>query len=54
MNDETLGYKQELICALNRLTNYGMSVSAFCSCDSVAVFFTYDLTAGGPVAMVLD
>ncbi|CAF1028309.1 unnamed protein product [Adineta ricciae] len=50
MTDETLDYKQELTRALNRLTNYGMVVSAFCSCDSVAVLFAYDLTAGDPMS----
>jgi amino acid transporter len=56
MNDETglqsLGYKQELTRSLNRLTNYGMTLSALSSWVGVALLFGYGLVTGGPVVMV--
>lgn len=56
MNDaiglEHLGYKQELTRSLNRLTNYGMTLSVVSISSGITSLFGYGLITGGPVVMV--
>ncbi|CAF0904322.1 unnamed protein product [Adineta steineri] len=57
MNDdaarlESLGYKQELTRTLNRLTNYGFTLSAISITSGVTSMFAYGMTTGGPIIMV--
>jgi amino acid transporter len=49
---QSLGYKQELTRGLNRLTNYGMSLSVISITSGLSSLFSYGMITGGPVVMI--
>jgi len=49
---QSLGYKQELVRTLTRLTNYGMTLSVVSISSGITSMFAYGLVTGGPVLMI--